>query len=393
MAWLLYALVAYADFASVPDKPYTKQRLLIGTHTSNGTQNYLQIASVQLPKPRKADVKDYDETSGEIGGYGGGPSKQEQIEVKFNITQKIDHPGEVNRARYQPQNPDIIATQCADGRVLIWNRSAHPSVPTGQVRPEIELQGHTNEGYGLSWSPHKATEGHLATGSSDKTVKLWDITKATKTNSLLKAERTYTHHTAVVNDVQYHPVHDRLIGTVSDDLTLQILDTRQASDTQSAITSGRGQHEDAINTLAFSPSADVTVATGSADKTIAIWDLRNLAYKIHVLEGHNESVQSLEWNPFEQSVLGSSGTDRRVIFWDLARIGEEQAPEDSEDGPPELLFIHGGHTNRISDFSWNKHDPWTVCSAADDNLIQIWKVAEAIVGDDEEDVPMGELET
>jgi hypothetical protein len=28
--------------------------------------------------------------------------------------------------------------------------------------------------------------------------------------------------------------------------------------------------------------------------------------------------------------------------------GEEQTAEDAEDGPPELLFIHGGHTAKIS---------------------------------------------
>lgn len=56
------------------------------------------------------------------------------------------------------------------------------------------------------------------------------------------------------------------------------------------------------------------------------------------------------------------------------------------------LFMHGGHTNRISDFSWNLHDPWVLCSAAEDNLVQIWKVANAIVGKDVDDVPMEELE-
>ncbi len=54
--------------------------------------------------------------------------------------------------------------------------------------------------------------------------------------------------------------------------------------------------------------------------------------------------------------------------------------------------MHGGHTNRISDFAWNKNSPWVVCSAADDNLIQVWKVAEAIVGPDDENVAMNELE-
>ena len=56
------------------------------------------------------------------------------------------------------------------------------------------------------------------------------------------------------------------------------------------------------------------------------------------------------------------------------------------------LFMHGGHTNRISDFSWNLNDPWVLCSAAEDNLIQVWKVANAIVGKDADDVPIEELE-
>lgn len=60
--------------------------------------------------------------------------------------------------------------------------------------------------------------------------------------------------------------------------------------------------------------------------------------------------------------------------------------------PHPSLFMHGGHTNRISDFSWNLNDPWVLCSAAEDNLIQVWKVANAIVGKDTNDVPMAELE-
>ena len=56
------------------------------------------------------------------------------------------------------------------------------------------------------------------------------------------------------------------------------------------------------------------------------------------------------------------------------------------------LFMHGGHTNRISDFSWNMNDPWVLCSAAEDNLIQVWKVANALVGKDTDDVPIEELE-
>lgn len=296
------------------------------------------------------DAEDYDEERGEIGGYGGN-SKKAPMEVKFNIVQKIDHKGEVNKARYQPQNPNIIATMCTDGRVMIWDRSKHPSLPTGNVNPQLELLGHTREGFGLSWSPH--TAGHLATGSEDKTVRLWyglisspacrcflanvfrDLTTYTKGNKALKPVRTYTHHSSIVNDVQHHPLHSSLIGTVSDDITLQIIDIREPEVSRAAACA-EGQHRDAINAIAFNPAAETVLATGSADKTVGLWDLRNLKSKLHSLECHNESVTSLSWHPFEEAVLASASYDRKIMFWDLSRAGEEQTPEDAQDGPPEL---------------------------------------------------------
>lgn len=125
------------------------------------------------------------------------------------------------------------------------------------------------------------------------------------------------------------------MGSVSDDLTLQILDIRQPSNSQSQLTAKNG-HSDAINALAFNPSTEVLVATASADNTIGIWDLRNVKEKVHTLEGHQNAVTSIAWHPFEAGILGSASYDRRIIFWDLSRVGDEQQPEDQEDGPPEL---------------------------------------------------------
>ena len=92
------------------------------------------------------------------------------------------------------------------------------------------------------------------------------------------------------------------------------------------------------------------------------------------------------WSPFNETILASASLDRRLHLWDLSRIGEEQDPEDAEDGPPELLFVHGGHTAKVADFSWNANDEWVVASVAEDNIIQVWQVAENIYadGDDEE---------
>ena len=131
---------------------------------------------MQIPNPVAPDAADYDEEREEVGGYGGGPGAkkgQPAIEVKFEITQSLHHPGEVNKARHQPANPELVATMCTDGRALIWDRTKHvlePNLAEG-FKPQIELHGHTQEGYGLGWNPHAPHQ--LATGSEDSTVKLW----------------------------------------------------------------------------------------------------------------------------------------------------------------------------------------------------------------------------
>jgi len=67
---------------------------------------------------------------------------------KIQIIQKIIHPGEINKARYMPQNPDLIATKCTSGEILIFDRTKHSSEPerNGQAKPDIRLVGQQKEG-------------------------------------------------------------------------------------------------------------------------------------------------------------------------------------------------------------------------------------------------------
>lgn len=116
---------------------------------------------------------------------------------------------------------------------------------------------------------------------------------------------------------------------------MQLIDVRVDETTRSSLTA-RGGHTDAINSLGFSPTSEYLFATASADKTVGVWDIRSVKEKVHTLEGHNDAVTSLSWHPTEPGVIGTGGYDRRVIFWDLAKVGDEQLPEDQEDGPPEL---------------------------------------------------------
>ncbi|KAI0185227.1 WD40-repeat-containing domain protein [Xylaria flabelliformis] len=217
--------------------------------------------------------------------------------------------------------------------------------PDSHLTPHYHLSpknGHSDAINTLAFNP--STEVLVATASADKAIGIWDLrnVKEKSGKSTLSPSRRFTHHSNIVNDVQYHPISRHFIGSVSDDLTLQTLDARQSS-------------------------------TASADKTVGIWDLRNVKEKVHtlvlkvtkmpsrhlrgipkrraslgalVMTGEPSSGTSVEknssrmtkkmaplkyfsWNP-KAGILGSASYDRRIIFWDLSRVGEEQQRDEDE---------------------------------------------------------------
>jgi histone-binding protein RBBP4 len=372
------------DKTAVEGTNMSTHRMILGTHTSGQAQNYVQICHVDIPDPNTPDLSELNEERGEVGGYGNAKKP-----FDFRVVQRINHPGEVNKARYQPQNPDIIASLCVDGKVLIFDRTKHPLQPKGDaIKSEAELVGHDKEGFALGWSPLK--EGHLVTGNEDTTVRTWDLKSGfSKGNSSISPTATYTHHSATVNDVQYHPSYPFLIGSVSDDLTWQIVDTRKPTHTTALYK--KLAHVDAVNCIAFNPLIETLFTTGSADKTVAMWDMRNFKEKLHTLQHHVEDVIGMQWNPVDHGILATSSYDRRICIWDIERVGREQTPEEAEDGPPELIYKHGGFTNRISDFDWNKNDPWFMLGAAEDNQLQIFRPARKLVEPVPENTTHGEV--
>ncbi|KAK1404509.1 WD-40 repeat-containing protein MSI1 [Heracleum sosnowskyi] len=339
-------------------------KLILGTHTSENEPNYLMLAQVNLPS------QDPD-----INLDNNNVVSPHQPNPQVQIIQQINHDGEVNRARYMPQNPFIIATKTVSAEVYVFDYSKHPSKPPldGACSPDLRLRGHSTEGYGLSWSPFK--QGHLLSGSDDAQICLWDINAVPK-NKALDAMQTFKVHEGVVEDVAWHQKHENLFGSVGDDHYLHIWDLRASVVTkpsQSVVA-----HQSEVNCLAFNPFNEWVLVTGSTDSTVKLFDLRKLSNAVHTLDSHKEEIFQVGWSPQHETMLGSCCLGRRLMVWDLSRIGEEQTPQEAEDGPPELLFVHGGHTSKISDFSWNQCEDWVIASVAEDNILQVWQMAEHI---------------
>lgn len=360
---------------------YSVEKMVLGTHTSEGEQNHLMIVEARIPNENaQIDATRYTEAdgngSGDVGGFGSGRNGN------IEIIQRINHDGEVNRARYMPQKPFIIATKTIQADLFIFDTSRHPLKPPadGKCTPQLRLRGHKKEGYGMSWSPRD--HGKLVSGAEDKLICTWDIQDpAVKNGGYLDPTGVYEGHSDLVEDVAWHNHHQAVFGSVGDDKKMLIWDTRECD--RKRPTHSVEAHKGEINCIAFNPYSEFVLATGSTDKTVGLWDLRNLNVKLHSFEHHAEEILQISWSPFNEAILASASSDRRVNVWNLGKIGEEQDPEDAEDGPPELLFIHGGHTNKVSDFSWNANEPWVIGSVAEDNILQVWSMAEHIYEDDE----------
>lgn len=145
----------------------------------------------------------------------------------------------MNRARYQIENPDIIATKSRTGDVYVFDRTTFDSMPKEgeKFNPTLRLTGHDKEGYdrlngmlctginrasgsyGLAWSPHKGNSTHLLSAGFDSKICQWDIAGTTKENRELEPVRTYTAHTTGV-EVRILIEKQLLAPTATDKTTL-----------------------------------------------------------------------------------------------------------------------------------------------------------------------------
>lgn len=376
LTWPSLTVQWYPDIEQVDGGRLKRHKLLLGTQTSGQSKEFLRIVSIDLPEETLSNgerivpnLSKYDAEKGEIGGY------MNQSHSKAHITQFIDHEGEVNSAKYMPQNPNIVASASSTGKCFIYDTTKHPLQARGYPRPDMVLVHHTDEASSLSWNPTK--KDILATGSNDSTVALWNLRNYRK-NKHLTPQKVIRTHTDLVNDVAFHPTHGDILGSASEDKTIHIHDIR-LSDVENTAALSSNPVTSAINTLSFNPSNTHLLATGCVDGTIDLWDFRNMQSSLHTFAGgHTESINSISWNPHFETILASASSDRRVMIWDASRIEDNVHEEGTP--PPELLFVHGGHTEAVSSVDWSPYLPWTLGSVSNENQLHIFRPADTIVG-------------
>jgi WD40 repeat protein/serine/threonine protein kinase len=128
--------------------------------------------------------------------------------------------------------------------------------------------------------------------------------------------------------------------------------------TGSLIQSFRG-HKEPLTSVAFSPDGK-SLATGSGDRTIKVWDVATGAKRM-TLTGHELRPTRVAFSP-DGRHLASASEDTTVKIWDLT------------DGRFTATFL--GHTREIFGLSYNA-DGTRLASIAQDQTLKVWDVQAA----------------
>jgi WD40 repeat protein len=161
------------------------------------------------------------------------------------------------------------------------------------------IEGHGDRVQSVACSKDGA---HIVSGSSDKTVRLWDATTGVEL-------ARFDGHTAEVMAVAFSS-DGTLVASGSYDNTVRIW--RVSTGIELFRLQG---HSDRVTSVAFSNDSS-RIASGSHDAAVIVWDMRSGA-EVAKFTGHSSAVTSVAFSS-DCTLLASGSNDASIIIWNLA---------------------------------------------------------------------------
>ena len=185
----------------------------------------------------------------------------------------------------------MLCSGSSDTTIKIWD------IINQNEKFIYNLKGHKSTIFCLS----EIKTNNLLSGSGDKTIRLWDLLKQ---QCLLILNNEDSKVSCIL------PLHDNnffLAG--GDDNTIKIWNLNSLYVPNILIG-----HDCTVWCLCEISDDDVLFASGSSDNVIKIWDL-NLLKCLFTLEGHENTISSLKL--LKNNLLASSSWDKTAKIWNL----------------------------------------------------------------------------
>lgn len=186
---------------------------------------------------------------------------------------------------------------------------------------------------------------HALTGHANGKVVLWDIDRAEKIASVRRNEANIWA-VAFTGDTNHFAV-------ASHDWKVTLWDARQTA-APLAILDG---HENAVQALAYAPQ-QLMLASGSADRTVRLWNLDTLTLK-RSYSGPRDFVTSLAFSRSGKQ-LAAGALDGRIHIWSVLSSRRLRALT--------------GHRGRVADVAFSPSGD-QLASAGEDGTVRLWNVS------------------
>jgi len=226
---------------------------------------------------------------------------------------------------------NVLAVGTFDPVIDIWELSNQdPMEPIAQLGGG-KKKGHTGAVITMHLCPQNPSV--LASGSEDKTVRLWDLSSGSCVTKL-------SHHNEKVQSVKWHPIEAGILMTSSYDKTVAITDQRQGISSSASIKLTHDP-ESAI----WSRHTPFLVMVSDESGRMAAYDVRKPTESVWSVEACHESpctsITDVLGHP---DILLSAGMDGRGCVWN------------SKNGSLEPVLVHGREFGAGNIFSVSSHD-------------------------------------
>ena len=227
--------------------------------------------------------------------------KGEAPELPGKISSSMSTGGMGNNTVVFSKNGHMLATALNSDRatkssrftVLLWEVWEDP-----RRQSQLTLKGHTDNIIALAFTSNGKT---LASGSDDKTIRLWDVSTGTQMSSLRSGK---------VRALAFS-MDGKILASIGNSVNIQLWDTATGSQLKSLI----GQNGN-VFVLVFSPDDNI-LASGSRDGVIQLWDI-STGNKLTDLKGHVDRVSALLFSP-DGKALVSGSSEGAIFLWHVPK--------------------------------------------------------------------------
>ena len=274
---------------------YTSDGRQFVTIGNDGTLKLWDSRGLKLV--RTTEVEDRDVTALAVGsaravtGHKSGRIAVWDLELGIRLQDLKRNEAEIHAVAFAGM-PDHVLAAGHDWKLALFNVRA-------PIPPMHVFEGHESAVQTVAFS---APRSLIASGSADRTVRLWNA-ETFEPGPVLRGHQDFVTALAFAADGRMLASGD-LAGTVR----IWSMTTRRA---QRSIRA----HKGGITAIAYSPDAH-WLATAGRDGLVKLWDMVRQRPP-RVFSGHEGEVRALSFAP-EGTTLASAGADGTLRFWSTA---------------------------------------------------------------------------